>query len=246
MEQGRLNIKQWAEEDRPREKLVAKGVEALSNAELLAILIGSGNTEESAVELMRRLLADCGNSLNALGKMSLDELTGTVSQSEEGRVRPVRRYKGLGVAKAVTIMAACELGKRRMQEEVAERKQIRSSEDLYRYYLPLMQDLQHEECHVLLLNQACRILENVQVSKGGLTETAVDIRLILRMALLRQATVIALCHNHPSGNARPSGEDNRLTDRLAKACKMMNIHFLDHVIVTDGKYYSYRDEGTII
>lgn len=246
MEQGRLNIKQWAEEDRPREKLVAKGVEALSNAELLAILIGSGNTEESAVELMRRLLADCGNSLNALGKMLLDELTGTVSQSEEGRVRPVRRYKGLGVAKAVTIMAACELGKRRMQEEVAERKQIRSSEDLYCYYLPLMQDLQHEECHVLLLNQACRILENVLVSKGGLTETAVDIRLILRMALLRQATVIALCHNHPSGNARPSGEDNRLTDRLAKACKMMNIHFLDHVIVTDGKYYSYRDEGTII
>ena len=246
MEQGRLNIKQWAEEDRPREKLVAKGVEALSNAELLAILIGSGNTEESAVELMRRLLADCGNSLNTLGKMSLDKLTGTVSQSEEGRVRPVRRYKGLGVAKAVTIMAACELGKRRMQEEVAERKQIRSSEDLYRYYLPLMQDLQHEECHVLLLNQACRILENVLVSKGGLTETAVDIRLILRMALLRQATVIALCHNHPSGNARPSGEDNRLTDRLAQACKMMNIHFLDHVIVTDGKYYSYRDEGTII
>lgn len=246
MEQGRLNIKQWAEEDRPREKLVAKGVEALSNAELLAILIGSGNTEESAVELMRRLLADCGNSLNVLGKMSLDDLTGTVSQNDDGRMRTVRRYKGLGVAKAVTIMAACELGKRRMQEEVTERKQIRSSEDLYRYYLPLMQDLQHEECHVLLLNQACRILENVLVSKGGLTETAVDIRLILRMALLRQATVVALCHNHPSGNARPSVEDNRLTDRLAQACKMMNIHFLDHVIVTDGKYYSYRDEGTLI
>lgn len=246
MEQGRLNIKQWAEEDRPREKLVAKGVEALSNAELLAILIGSGNTEESAVELMRRLLADCGNSLNTLGKMSLDDLTGTISQNDDGRMRTVRRYKGLGVAKAVTIMAACELGKRRMQEEVTERKQIRSSEDLYRYYLPLMQDLQHEECHVLLLNQACRILENVLVSKGGLTETAVDIRLILRMALLRQATVVALCHNHPSGNARPSAEDNRLTDRLAKACKMMNIHFLDHVIVTDGKYYSYRDEGTLI
>ena len=122
-----------------------------------------------------------------------------------------------------------------MQEEVTERKQIRSSEDLYRYYLPLMQDLQHEECHVLLLNQACRILENVLVSKGGLTETAVDIRLILRMALLRQSTVVALCHNHPSGNARPSAEDNRLTDRLAQACKMMNIH-----------YYSYRDEGTLI
>lgn len=200
--------------------------------------VGGGADAPSACRLWKQ--SECS------GKDVARRADGTVSQSEEGRVRPVRRYKGLGVAKAVTIMAACELGKRRMQEEVAERKQIRSSEDLYRYYLPLMQDLQHEECHVLLLNQACRILENVLVSKGGLTETAVDIRLILRMALLRQATVIALCHNHPSGNARPSGEDNRLTDRLAKACKMMNIHFLDHVIVTDGKYYSYRDEGTII
>lgn len=246
MEQGRLNIKQWAEEDRPREKLASKGVEALSNAELLAILIGSGNTEESAVELMRRLLADCGNSLNALGKMSLEELTASVAVQEDGRKRMVHRYKGLGTAKAVTIMAACELGKRRMQEPVAERKQIRSSKDLYEFYLPLLQDLQHEECHVLLLNQACRILENVLVSRGGLTETAVDIRMILRMALLRQATVIALCHNHPSGNIRPSVEDNRLTERLNQACRMMNIHFLDHVIVTDGKYYSYRDEGVLI
>lgn len=246
MEQGRLNIKQWAEEDRPREKLASKGVEALSNAELLAILIGSGNTEESAVELMRRLLADCGNSLNVLGKMSLEELTASVAVQEDGRKRMVHRYKGLGTAKAVTIMAACELGKRRMQEPVAERKQIRSSKDLYEYYLPLLQDLQHEECHVLLLNQACRILENVLVSRGGLTETAVDIRMILRMALLRQATVIALCHNHPSGNTRPSTEDNRLTERLNQACRMMNIHLLDHVIVTDGKYYSYRDEGVLI
>lgn len=246
MEQGRLNIKQWAEEDRPREKLASKGVEALSNAELLAILIGSGNTEESAVELMRRLLADCGNSLNALGKMSLEELTASIAVQEDGRKRMVHRYKGLGTAKAVTIMAACELGKRRMQEPVAERKQIRSSKDLYEFYLPLLQDLQHEECHVLLLNQACRILENVLVSRGGLTETAVDIRMILRMALLRQATVIALCHNHPSGNIRPSVEDNRLTERLNQACRMMNIHFLDHVIVTDGKYYSYRDEGVLI
>lgn len=246
MELGKLNIKQWAEEDRPREKLASKGVEALSNAELLAILIGSGSSEESAVELMRRLLADCGNSLNALGKMSLEEFTASVTVQENGKKRMVHRYKGLGTAKAVTIMAACELGKRRMQESVAERRQIRSSKDLYEYYLPILQDLQHEECHVLLLNQACRILENVLVSRGGLTETAVDIRMILRMALLRQATVIALCHNHPSGNTRPSTEDNRLTERLNQACRMMNIHFLDHVIVTDGKYYSYRDEGVLI
>lgn len=246
MEQVKLKIKEWAEEDRPREKLMAKGAEALSNAELLAILIGSGNTEETAVELMRRLLADCGNSLKNLGKMSLDDFTGGISHTDESGKHNVRRYKGLGPAKAVSIIAACELGKRRMQEEVLEKQQIHSSDDLYHYYLPVLQDLQHEECHVLLLNQACRVLESVLISRGGITETAVDIRLILRMALLRQATVIALCHNHPSGNVRPSVEDNRLTERLNRACKMMNIHFLDHVIVTDGKYYSYRDEGNLI
>lgn len=130
MEQGKLNIKQWAEEDRPREKLIAKGAEALSNAELLAILIGSGNTEESAVALMRRLLSDCGNNLNALGKMSLDDLTGEISVEDNGKKRTVRRYKGLGIAKAVTLVAACELGKRRMREEVVQRAQIRSSKDL--------------------------------------------------------------------------------------------------------------------
>lgn len=246
MEQGKLNIKQWAEEDRPREKLIAKGAEALSNAELLAILIGSGNTEESAVALMRRLLSDCGNNLNALGKMSLDDLTGEISVEDNGKKRTVRRYKGLGIAKAVTLVAACELGKRRMREEVVQRTQIRSSKDLYEYFLPAMKDLPHEECYALLMNQGCKILESFLVSKGGLTETAVDIRMILRQAILRQATVVALCHNHPSGNTRPSTDDNRLTERLHGACKMMNIHLLDHVIVTDGKYYSYRDEGTLV
>ena len=245
MENTKLNINQWAEEDRPREKLLHKGAQALSNAELLAILIGSGSPEESAVDLMKRLLADCGNSLKTLGRMSVADLLRQEDTMDlkSGKIRKMSRYKGLGEAKAITLLAACELGRRRMGEDAPERQQIRSSADLYRYYLPLMQDLAHEECHALLMNQACRVIGTVLVSKGGLTETAVDLRLVLREALLRQATVIALCHNHPSGNARPSAEDNRLTERMQQACKMMNFHFLDHVIVTDGKYYSYRDEG---
>ena len=238
METAKLNIKQWAEDDRPREKLMLKGAAALSNAELLAILIGSGSADESAVALMKRLLSDCDNRLKTLGRMSLEELTGTVEVdgTASGRKKTARRYKGLGKAKAVTIMAACELGRRRMEEDVVELPSIRSSMDLYHYFLPQMQDLFHEECYAVLMNQACRIMDKVLVSKGGLTETAVDIRLILREALLRRAPVIALCHNHPSGNLRPSVEDDRLTDRLQKACRMMNIRLLDHIIVADGGF----------
>lgn len=247
MEGVKLNINQWAEEDRPREKMMRKGAAALTNAELLAILIGSGNKEETAVGLMRRLLTDCDNRLKTLGRMSCEELTGHVEIADPltGKTRAVRRYKGLGEAKAITIMAACELGRRRMEEEAAERVSIRSSADLYGYFLPRMQDLAHEECHLLLLNQACRVLDRVLVSKGGLTETAVDIRLILREALLRNAPVVALCHNHPSGNKRPSMEDDRLTEKLHKACLTMNIRLLDHIVLTDGDYYSYCDEGRL-
>ena len=143
-------------------------------------------------------------------------------------------------------MAACELGRRRMEEDAAELPSIRSSVDLYHYFLPQMQDLFHEECYVLLMNQACRILDKILVSKGGLTETAVDIRLILREALLHRAPVIALCHNHPSGQVRPSMEDDRLTDRLQKACRMMNIRLLDHIIVAEGGFYSYCEEGKLV
>ncbi len=179
--------------------------------------------------------------------MSLEELTGTVEVDDtaSGKKKTARRYKGLGKAKAVTIMAACELGRRRMEEDVVELPSIRSSMDLYHYFLPQMQDLFHEECYAVLMNQACRIMDKVLVSKGGLTETAVDIRLILREALLRRAPVIALCHNHPSGNLRPSVEDDRLTDRLQKACRMMNIRLLDHIIVADGGFYSYCEEGKL-
>ena len=179
--------------------------------------------------------------------MSLEELTGCVEVTDghTGKKKMARRYKGLGEAKAVTILAACELGRRRMEEEAVELPAIRSSMDLYHYFLPQMQDLFHEECYVLLMNQACRIMDKMLVSKGGLTETAVDIRLILREALLRRAPVIALCHNHPSGNLRPSAEDDRLTDKLLKACRMMNIRLLDHIIVADGGFYSYCEEGKL-
>ena len=228
----KLSINQWAEEDRPREKMMRLGAAALSNAELLAILIGSGSQDESAVDLMKRVLADCGNNLNTLGKKTIAELAGG-------------RYKGLGPAKAVTILAACELGKRRQQEKAEERKRLDSAAAIYEYMLPLMQDLAEEEAWVVLMNQNFKLIKPMLLSHGGITETAVDIRLAVKHALLCNATVIALCHNHPSGNARPSGDDDRLTQRMKEACKVMRLHFLDHIIITDGRYYSYSEEGRL-
>ena len=227
---GKLNINQWAEEDRPREKMMLHGAGALSNAELLAILIGSGSTDESAVELMRKVLADYRNSLSELGKSGVEELC---------------RYKGIGPAKAITLLAASELGRRRKEEGTLERLQIRSSEDIYRLFYPLMCDLPVEECWVLLLNQAGKVIDRIRISQGGLTSTAVDIRCVLREALIRRAVSMVLCHNHPSGNLRPSREDDRLTESLRQAAVTVNLRLLDHVIVTDGKYYSYADEGRI-
>lgn len=232
MSKLKLNINQWAEEDRPREKMMRLGAEALSNAELLAILIGSGSPQESAVELMQRVMADCNNNLNTLGKRTIAELASG-------------RYKGLGPAKAVTILAACELGKRRQAEKAEERKRLDSALAIYEHMLPKMQDLPVEEAWALLLNQNFRLIKDVRLSHGGITETAVDIRVIMKEALLCNATVVALCHNHPSNNAKPSGDDDRLTQRLAKACDTMRLHFLDHLIITDGRYYSYREEGKL-
>ena len=226
----KLNINQWAEEDRPREKMMLHGVSALSNAELLAILIGSGSTEDSAVELMRKVLNDYHNNLSELGKASIDELC---------------RFKGIGPAKAITILAASELGKRRKEEGVEERRSILSSKDVYECLYPLMCDLPTEECWVLLLNQASKLIDKVKISAGGLSATAVDVRCILREALLKRASAIALCHNHPSGSIRPSREDDLLTKQVAQASECMNIRFVDHVILTDGAFYSYADEGRI-
>ena len=228
MSTEKLNINQWAEEDRPREKLMRQGAEALSDAELLAILVGSGSTKETAVELMKRVLSECDNNLNTLGKMTIGELC---------------KYNGVGEAKAITIIAACELGKRRQHEKVKERKKISNSQDIYEYMHPMMQDLNTEEAWVLLMNQNFKLIKSARISRGGITETSVDVRIIIKEAVLANATVIALCHNHPSGNIEPSAEDNRITEKVRMACKTMRLHFLDHVIVTDGGYYSFHDNG---
>lgn len=223
-----LRISNWAEEDRPREKLERLGAQALSNAELLAILIGSGSPRESAVDLMKRVLGDCNNTLNTLGKRSIHELTA---------------YNGMGPAKAITILAACELGKRRQLEKAEEREDLGSATAIYNHMHPIMQDLDVEEAWVLLMNRNFKLIQRLRISHGGLSETAVDVRIIIKEALLNNATIIALCHNHPSNNPRPSTDDDRLTQKLKAAADIMRIHMADHVIITDGRYYSYREEG---
>lgn len=228
--QHKLCLNEWAEEDRPREKVLKNGIAILSNAELLALLIGSGNREETAVELMRRVLAECNNSLNELGKKSIDELC---------------QFKGIGTVKAIILSAASELGKRRKKEEPTERQGISCSKDIYEYFYPLLCDLPHEECWILLLNQSHKIIDRNKISTGGIAETSVDIRCILREAIVKRAVSVALCHNHPSGNPRPSNHDDLLTYQLKKAARIMNIHLIDHVIITDTTYYSYADEGKI-
>jgi len=224
----KLNINQWAAEDRPREKMARLGPEGLSNAELLAILIGSGSTRESAVDLMKRVLNDCNNNLNALGKMS---------------VRDLCAYNGIGEAKAITILAACELGKRRQAQAPEERPDLTTATRIYNYMHPKMQDLDVEEFWVLLLNQHYRLIRDVRISHGGITETSVDVRIVIREAVLSNATVLVACHNHPSGSLLPSRADNELTNTIRRACELMRIKFMDHVIVTDGHYYSYHEEG---
>ena len=227
---SRLTIPQWSEADRPREKMMQKGAEALSDAELLGILIGSGNTEESAVALMQRILAAAGNDLNTLGKWE---------------VRDFARFKGMGPAKSITVRAALELGKRRKLQERQERAVIRSSQDIYELFHPLLCDLPTEEFWVLLLNQAARVIDKVRISRGGIDQTTADVRAILREALLQRATQLVLVHNHPSGNVQPSAEDRRLTQQVQQAARVMNIRVLDHLVVTDGRYYSFNDEGVL-
>jgi len=226
----KLNINQWAEEDRPREKLMKHGASVLTDAELLAILVGSGSTKEDAVTLMKRILADCNNNLNTLGKMTIHDLC---------------QYNGIGEAKAITILAACELGKRRQMGSPEERPDLGTATRIYNHMHPLMQDLDVEEFWLLLMNQNYRLIKKVRLSHGGITEVSVDIRIAIREAVLANATIIAVCHNHPSGNLRPSRQDDMLTTSFKNACNLMRLHFLDHVIVTDGSYYSYHEEGRI-
>ena len=226
----KLNINQWAEEDRPREKLMRLGPSALSDAELLAILVGSGSPKEDAVTLMKRILGDCKNNLNTLGKRSIHDLC---------------QYNGVGPAKAITIMAACELGKRRQAEKPEERPDLGTATRIYNYMHPKMQDLDTEEFWLLLMNQNFRLIRELKIAHGGISEVAVDVRILLKEALLCNATIMAVCHNHPSGNLRPSQADNDLTRSIQRACQVMRIHFTDHIIITDGAYYSYSEEGKI-
>lgn len=225
-----ISIKHWAEEDRPREKLMAKGAEALTNAELLAILIGGGTPKQSAVELMREILKDCGNSLRNLNHMTLQDLM---------------RYHGIGEAKGLTIIAAAEIGKRRLMESSNDILQIRTGADVLKFMTPFVQDLTHEESWALLLNNNARLLHLSHLSTGGLAETIVDVRMLLKEALLHDATSLILVHNHPSGNMRPSRYDEELTQRVSRAAQTLNLRLIDHVIVTEGNYYSFAENGKI-
>lgn len=227
---SKLTIANWSPDDQPREKMRDKGAEALSNAELLAILVGSGYPGVSAVELMQQILSDCHNNLNTLGKMSIQDLM---------------QYKGVGEAKAITILAACELGKRRQLERAEERPDLSTASKVYNYLHPLMQDLDVEEFWVLLLNQNHRLIKKVNIAHGGISEVSVDIRIIIREAVLSNATIVVAAHNHPSGNIMPSQQDNLLTDSIKNACRLMRLHFMDHLVIVDGNYYSYHEQGRL-
>jgi len=227
----KLKITDWAEEDRPREKLLLKGVSALSDAELIAILIGSGNKNETAVELSQRILFSANNNLNSLGKLTVNEL--------------IKNFNGIGEAKAITIIAALELGKRRKLSEHDKQIQITSSYQVYEIFQPALGDLKHEEVWALLLNRSNKVIKKIQVSKGGITGTVVDIRLIIKQALENLSPNIILTHNHPSGNSHPSQDDNHITMKLKDACQLLDINLIDHVIICDQEYYSYKEKSNI-
>lgn len=225
-----FSIKNWSEDDRPREKLVAKGSNALSDAELIAILIGSGSRDESAVSLSKRVLSSVGHNLNALGKTTLQQLM---------------TFKGIGEAKAITIAAAMELGRRRRDETTLQKKIITSSQAVFEVMQPIIGELPHEEFWVLYLNNSNKILQTFQLSKGGITGTLVDTRLVFKNALQVGAVAIILAHNHPSGTLTPSEADKNLTQKLKKAGESLDIKVLDHVIVTENQYISFADAGLL-
>ncbi len=230
MEQTNFAIKYWAEDDKPREKLMLKGKSVLSDAELIAILIGSGSRNESAVELSKRILISTDNNLNALGKVSLKQLTA---------------FKGIGEAKAITIIAALELGRRRRAEESLELQKITSSKAVFEIMQPIVGELPHEEFWVLYLNNSNKVIYKTQISKGGITGTVVDTRIIYKTALEHNATSLILCHNHPSGVLQASDADKQITRKLKEAGKQLDVLVLDHVIVTEKSYFSFADEGIL-
>ena len=225
-----FSIKYWSDDDKPREKLVNKGKSVLSDAELIAILIGSGSRNESAVELSKRILASANNNLNELGKLSIKQLM---------------QFKGIGEAKAVTIAAALEIGRRRRGEEAKKITKIASSASVFELLQPIMGELEHEEFWIVYLNNANNVVQTAQLSKGGITGTLVDVRLVMRQALELGAVALILAHNHPSGTLKPSSADRQITQKLKTAAEALDIKVLDHLIITQKEYFSFADEGIL-
>lgn len=223
-----INLKSLAEDDRPREKLEMLGRQNLSDAELLAILLGSGNTKETAIQLAQRMLLENRNDINALAKLSLNDL---------------KKFKGVGTAKAVTIAAAFELGRRRKESEVTESPKITSSKSAYQAIHHKLSDLPHEEFWILLLNRANKVIKTESISKGGISGTVVDVRIVCRMALENNTCGVILAHNHPSGNLKPSQQDLDITRKIKEALKLLDISIIDHLIIGDNAYLSFADEG---
>jgi DNA repair protein RadC len=226
----KLSIKNWAVEDRPRERFLAKGIQSLSDTELIALIIGSGTREISAVELARQILKNADNNLNQLGKFNVDDLL---------------KLKGVGKAKAISVIAALELGRRRKLSEALERPKITSSKDVYEILFPLISDLAHEEFWILLLNRSNKVIDKYRISQGGIAGTVIDVKIILKRAVEKLASSIILCHNHPSGNLTPSKADINITNKLREAAELMDIKLLDHVIIADNSYFSFIDEGVL-
>lgn len=225
-----ISIKDWADDDRPREKLLIKGKGALSDAELIAILIASGNRDESAVDLSKRILQSLGNNLNKLAKLSVNDLM---------------KFKGIGEAKAISIIASLELGRRRRTADVLEKENVGGSKDAFQILQLKLEDLPHEEFWIVLLNRANKVIDTKLVSRGGVSSTVVDSKVIFNFALESLASAIILAHNHPSGNLKPSNSDIRLTKKIVDAGKIMEVPVLDHIIVGDNDYFSFADEGLI-
>jgi DNA repair protein RadC len=229
-EHEKLTIKSWAEDDRPREKLMLKGKGALSDAELLAILIGSGNSKETAVDLCKRILQQANNNLTSLAKHSINDLM---------------KFKGIGEAKAISIVAALELGRRLESSSEEEREKITASKDAYRILKGNLADLPHEEFWALYLNRANKVIEKSFISRGGVSGTVADFKIIFKRGLELLASSVVLAHNHPSGNLTPSDEDRKITKKFNEAARLLDMSLTDHIIITDSGYYSFRDEGQI-
>jgi len=225
-----LKITDWAVEDRPREKLIQKGTASLSDAELLAILISSGTKDKSAVDLGRELLGIVNNNLNSLGKLAINDL---------------KKIHGIGTARAVTIAAALELGRRRKLADSPEIPQIKCSKDVADIFHPILSDLAHEEFWILFLNRSNKVIDRMKISQGGISGTVTDVRLVMKKAIEYLASGIIVCHNHPSGNLNPSESDSKITQKIKEAGSLMDIQLLDHLIISDRDYYSFADNGLI-